>query len=175
MFTLIIIVESEITICNSIFVVLLIKWKNSSLETIQLNGLSVAYEMLTDVAEDKWKKIFDNWLLVQEIKRESDPFINVSALSMHHNDRFDIKNLIDDIWTEAQNNLDAVILEDNVVLSERLSYYANLNEPLQSSIPCFKLNHEDFSKLFALQKQTHGKIECLFVRSDSHREDCKGK
>ena len=155
---------------------MLIKWKNSSLKPIEINGLSVAHEILPDdVAKDKWKKLFDNWLLVQEIKKESDPFINVSALSMSHKDHFDIKNLIDDIWTEAQDNLDAIILEDNEVLSERLSYYADQNEPLQSNIPCFKLNHEDFSKLFALQKQTHGKMECLFVTSDTRREDCEGK
>ena len=157
---------------------MLIKWKNSSLETIRINGLSVAYETLSDVAKDKWKKLYDtsNWLLVQEIKRESDPFCNVSALSMHQEDCFDIKNLIDDIWTEAQNSLDAVILEDNVVLSERLRYYVDQNESLQSSIPCFKLNYKDFANIFALQNQTHGKMECSFVRSDTHREDCnKGK
>ena len=155
---------------------MLIKWKNSSLEAIKINGLSAANEIQPDVvAKDKWKKLFDNWLILQEIKRESDPFINVSALSMSYKDRFDIKNLIDDIWTEAQNNLDAIILEDNEVLSERLSYYADQNESLHSSIPCFKLNHEDFSKLFALQKQTHGKMECLFVTSDTHKKDCEGK
>ena len=157
------------------FAVLFIRWKNSSLENIQINGLSVAFEVLPNVAEDKWKKIYNNWLYVHKIKRDSDSFINVSALSMNKMCHSDIKILTDEIWTEAQNNLDAVILEDNEVLSQSLSWYAKQNESLQSSIPCFKLNHEDFSKLFDLQKQTHGKMECLFIRSDKDVGNCKGK
>ena len=157
------------------YAVLLIRWKNSSLDIIKINGLSIAFEVLPNVAEDKWKKIYNNWLLVHKIKRESDSFINVSALSMNEMCHSDIKILTDDIWTEAQNNLDAVILENNKVLSESLNLYAERNESLQSTIPCFKLNHEDFSKLFDLQKQTHGKMECLFVRSDKDVGNCKGK
>ena len=157
------------------YAVLLIRWKNNSLDIIKINGLSIAFELLPNVAEDKWKKINNNWLLVHEIKRDSDSFINVSALSMNEMCYPDIKILTDEIWTEAQNNLDAVILEDNMALSESLNFYADRNESLQSNIPCFKLNHEDFSKLFDLQRQTHGKMECLFVRNDKDVGKYKGK
>ena len=135
----------------------------------------MAFEVQLNVADDKWQKIYNNWLFVHEIKRDSDSFINVSALRMNEICHSDIKNLTDEIWTEAQNNLDAVILEDNKVLSESLNLYAERNESLQSSIPLFKLNREDFSKLFDLQKQTHGRMECMFVRSDKDVENCKGK
>ena len=120
------------------------------------------------VGKDKWDKInHDDWLLLHEVKSDSSRFTDVSALSMPKRDNcFDIKNLADEIWEEGQLTLDAVILDDNDVLSDNISFYTKQNQPIHPTIPCFILKHDDFFNLFDLQRQTHGKMECQFVKDE---------